>query len=290
MPVDQDRLGLVFERLDRQLSKLASKPQPQNVHRFRTYTRRLEALLEELASGLGGNEKKLLKSLTCLRRRAGRVRDLDVQISALRSLKIPQEPERKAHLLRTLSDIRVKREKKLHQALDRATLRELRRRLKKAKRRRFDCEADPIALGRRLFAQVTRLQVPLTEEILHKYRTAGKRIRYVVESAERVPEASEMLATLKVMQDALGDWHDWLMLTQTADKILPEVSQSSPLLTALRNVTGAKYRHALQVVTETRSKILTPPSEPAVQAADAKKKAVARKPASQSAAAAQSAA
>jgi CHAD domain-containing protein len=289
MPVDRDRLGFVFERLDRQLSKLASKPQPQNVHRFRTYTRRLEALLEELASGLGGNEKKLLKSLTWLRRRAGKVRDLDVQISALRSLKIPQEPERKAQLLRTLTDIRVERERKLHQALDRDTLRELRRRLKKAKRSSFDGEADPVGLGLRLFAQVTKPHVPLTEEILHKYRTAGKRIRYVVESAERAPEASQMLETLKIMQDALGDWHDWLMLTQTAESLFQD-AQPSPLLTALRNVTGAKFRHALQVVAETRTKVLEKPSERVTQTGEAKTTGARRKPASRSAAGTQSAA
>ncbi len=289
MPVDRDRLGFVFERLDHQLSKLASKPQPQNVHRFRTYTRRLEALLEELASGLGGNERKLLKSLTWLRRRAGKVRDLDVQIAALRSLKIPQEPERKAQLLRTLTDVRMKREKKLHQALDRDTLRELRKRLKKARRSSFDREADPVGLGRRLFAQVTKPQVPLTEEILHKYRTAGKRIRYVVESAERVPEASRMLETLKVMQDALGDWHDWLMLTQTAENLI-QGAQPSPLLTALRNVTGAKFRHALQVVADTQTKILEQPFEHPAQPGKAKPGRARRKPTSPSVEDAQSAA
>jgi CHAD domain-containing protein len=287
MPVDQDRLGSVFERLDRQLSKLASRPQPQNIHRFRTYTRRLEAVLGELASEVGGNEKKLLKSLTQLRRRAGHVRDLDVQISALRSLKIPQEPERKAQLLRTLTDIRVKREKKLHQALDKDTLRELRRRLKKAQRGSFDREADPVGLGIKLFAQVTKPQVALTEEVLHKYRTAGKRIRYVVESAERVPAATEMLATLKVMQDALGDWHDWLMLTQTADKLFGDV-QRTPLLTALLNVTGAKFRHAVQVVAETRTKILQSPERPDLTSGA--KSVVRRKAVSRSAAVGQSAA
>lgn len=277
MPVDQERLGFVFEKLDRQLSKLASKPQPQNVHRFRTYTRRLEAVLEELAPKLGGSEKKLLKSLLRLRRRAGRVRDLDVQIAALRSLRIPQEPARKAQLLRTLTDVRAKREKRLHESLDRETLRELRRRLKKASQRPFDHTTDPVSLGKRLFAQVTKPQVPLTDEVLHRYRTAGKRIRYVVESSERTPEADALLETLKTMQDALGDWHDWLMLTASAERLFEDVN-GSPLVTALRNVTGAKFRHALQIVAETRTKILATSPGSAAESKDGKRLGTGRRP------------
>jgi len=82
MPVDQEHIKSVVEKLNRQLPKLASKPQPKNVHQFRTHTRRLEAVLEEVAPEFGRNEKKLLKQLARLRRKAGRVRDLDVQVAA----------------------------------------------------------------------------------------------------------------------------------------------------------------------------------------------------------------
>ena len=74
MPVDQEHIKSVVEKLNRQLPKLASKPQPKNVHQFRTHTRRLEAVLEEVAPEFGRNEKKLLKQLARLRRKAGRVR------------------------------------------------------------------------------------------------------------------------------------------------------------------------------------------------------------------------
>ncbi len=49
------------------------------------------------------------------------------------------------------------------------------------------------------------------------------------------------------MQDALGDWHDWLTLTQTASKHLGDVRES-PLVAELHNVTGAKFRHAVAVL------------------------------------------
>jgi hypothetical protein len=42
----------------------------------------------------------------------------------------------------------------------------------------------------------------------------------------------------------LGNWHDWLTLTQTASARLGEVNQSS-LVAALHNVTGGKFRQAV---------------------------------------------
>jgi len=259
MPVDQEHIKSVVEKLNRQLPKLASKPQPKNVHQFRTHTRRLEAVLEEVAPEFGRNEKKLLKQLARLRRKAGRVRDLDVQVAALRSLKIPHDAGRKTQLLRTLVETRSKREQKLAKALDSATVRELKRRLKRAAADlRIPDNVEPLVLATRMFARVNHTQSPLTEKILHGYRIAGKRVRYVAELAGNVPEAQRMLETLKVMQDALGSWRDWLVLTKTAEKTFSDVPDSA-LVSALRNVTRAKLRQAMQVVTNTRTLLLSRP-------------------------------
>ena len=71
----------------------------ESVHGFRTTSRRLQILLEELLPNRDRNQKKLLKMLNRIRKRAGKVRDLDVQLAALRSLKVPQEPRRKTQLM-----------------------------------------------------------------------------------------------------------------------------------------------------------------------------------------------
>ena len=55
------------------------------------------------------------------------------------------------------------------------------------------------------------------------------------------------------MQDVLGDWHDWLTLTQTASEHLGEVRDSS-LVAELHNVTGAKFRHAVAVLSQMRAR------------------------------------
>jgi hypothetical protein len=49
----------------------------------------------------------------------------------------------------------------------------------------------------------------------------------------------------------LGDWHDWLTLTETASEHLGDVRES-PVAAELHNVTGAKFRHAVAVLSEMR--------------------------------------
>lgn len=273
MPVDQDRSRLAFERLQRQLTKLARKPAPENVHRFRTYGRRVEALLDELVTEPKRNDKKLLKLLARLRKKAGRVRDLDVQIASLRNLKIPQEPDRKAHLLRTLSEERIWRERKLGKAFDEETIGELRTRLKRAASDAdISKRTDPLKLAMRQLAQLDRDHAPLTEKVLHQYRIVGKRARYLAELAGDDPEAERFVARLKRMQDVLGDWHDWLKLTQRAGNLFGGV-QDSALVAALHNVTGAKFRQSVDILTETRAALARPKSPPAARRAPARTEA-----------------
>jgi CHAD domain-containing protein len=252
MSMTRERSGVVFQRLDRDLVKLSTKPVAENVHRFRTGTRRLQTLLQELSPKRDRNQKKLLKLLGRIRKRAGKVRDLDVQLAALRSLRFPQEPRRKTQLMHRLIELRGEHERKLRKALAKDTLREARRRLKRASKE-FDPEMtlDPLAVARRMLQQIEHSDTALTEQSLHQYRIFGKRARYAAEFASKSAEASQFIAGLKRMQDALGDWRDWLTLTQTAREQLGDVRES-PLVAELHNVTGAKFRHAVTVLRRVR--------------------------------------
>jgi len=264
MPVEQERVRLVFARLDRELNKLGVKPEARDIHDFRTYTRRLETLLIHLRENQGNNEKKLLKSLSRLRRRAGKVRDLDVQLAVLRSLKTSQEPRRKTELASVLAENRRRQEKRWHKALDRKTLRGLRRRLKKAQSRLLVQEgSDPLALALGLFRGACGKQEPITEQILHAYRGATKRARYLAEFAPKSARRQQVISRLRRLQDAVGDWHDWLVLTMSAERRFGGVRESS-LVAALRNLTQAKFRHAVQVLAAGRAEILgeVEPREP----------------------------
>jgi hypothetical protein len=63
------------------------------------------------------------------------------------------------------------------------------------------------------------------------------------------------------MQDVIGDWHDWLKLTQKAEAIFGGVRDSA-LVAMLRNVTQAKFRQSVDAVAETRAAFSAKKSEP----------------------------
>jgi CHAD domain-containing protein len=95
-----------------------------------------------------------------------------------------------------------------------------------------------------MLAQVVRPAGPVTEDLLHRYRIVVKRARYAAEFAPKSAEAAHFISQLKRLQDAVGNWHDWLTLENTAAKRLGDVNQSS-LVAALHNVTGGKFRQAV---------------------------------------------
>ncbi|MGA8150938.1 MAG: CHAD domain-containing protein [Terriglobales bacterium] len=253
MPIDAKRSRLAFRNLARELTKLERKPAPENVHKFRTNSRRVEALLLEVVREPRRNDEKLLKRLARLRKKAGRVRDLDVQISCLRNLKIPQGNGHKTQFLETLVQERALREKKLARAFDHKTAAEIRKRLKRAaSEMSIPKNTEPLSLTVNRLAQLGRGQEPITEKILHQYRIIGKRARYIAELAVDDPETVRLVADLKKMQDVIGDWHDWLKLTQKAEELLGN-SRDSALVAMLRNVTQAKFRQSLDAVAEIRT-------------------------------------
>lgn len=244
MSIAPERTHTVFVKLERDLRKLASERQPESVHRFRTGSRRLQTLLEDIFPDRDRNQKKLLKLLNRVRKRAGKVRDIDVQLAALRNLKATQEPRRKSELTRELIDLRTQYDKKLRKALDKKMVRELNKRLKRAKRE-LDLKTarDPLATAKAMLARAPRAAGTASDDLLHQYRIITKRARYAAEFAAKSEPAEQFILQLRRMQDALGDWHDWLMLTQNAAKRL-EDGRHSTLLAMLRNVTGSKSRRA----------------------------------------------
>jgi CHAD domain-containing protein len=245
MSIAPERSQLVFRKTERSLLKLSEAQNVESVHGFRTTSRRLQTLLEHLLPKRDQNQKKLLKMLDRIRRRAGKVRDLDVQMAALRSLKVPQEPRRKTQLMQGLIELRAKHEKKLRKMLTKETIREIRKRLRRgAKVLQTENTRDALKVARSMLKEVVRPAGPVSEDLLHQYRTVVKRARYAAEFAPKSPEAAQFIEQVKRLQDAVGNWHDWLTLTQSASKRLGEVNQSS-LVAALHNITGSKFRHAV---------------------------------------------
>jgi CHAD domain-containing protein len=173
------------------------------------------------------------------------VRDIDVQLAALRSLKIAQEPRRKTLLVHNLIELRVRHEKKLRKLLTKKEVKGIRKLLKLSlKSVKTENQRDPLVVAKKMLSKVVRPSGPVTEDLLHQYRLVVKRSRYAAEFAPKSAESAQFIAQLKRLQDTLGNWHDWLTLTQTASARLGEVNQSS-LVAALHNVTGGKFRQAV---------------------------------------------
>jgi CHAD domain-containing protein len=266
MSIASERSQLLFRKTQRALLKLSDAQNADSVHGFRTTSRRLQTLLEHVLPERDRNQKKLLKMLDRIRRRAGKVRDLDVQLAALRSLKVPQEPRRKTQLMQGLIELRAKHEKKLRKMLTKDMIREIRKRLKRgAKEVQSKTSLDPLMVARSMLKEVVRPAGPVTEELLHRYRTVVKRARYAAEFAPKSAEAAQFIGQVKRLQDAVGNWHDWLTLTQSASKRLGDGNQSS-LVAALHNITGSKFRHAVAALsaslTQTAEKSVSVPSAP----------------------------
>lgn len=257
MPVDQKRNQSLFRKLSQLARKLTSDPRPEDVHQFRTTTRRIETLFNQLVPKPDRNERKLLKQLAKIRKRAGRVRDLDVQMAALRTLKIGRDGNEKQTLFSALAADRARYEKKLVSLFDKNSLRDLRKRLRRAAKdsQLYDSKLEPATNALRMFAQLAHRQGEVTEAVLHQYRLRCKRVRYVAEMGGKEPLAGAVVEQLKAIQDAVGEWHDWDTLTARAEALFSDLP-NAPIITALRAVRHSKLAEAMHVTQAAKTILL----------------------------------
>ena len=269
--IDQERTQGLFRRLDLLLSRTGAAPTPERVHQVRTTARRLEAVLEIVYPEPTKRIAKLLDGLKRLRRRAGAVRDLDVQSAALRTLKIGREAERKTRLLAALADSRSSREAQFQRVIQSRKTEKLRKRLQVTAAEMAQASVppeqnghnwppvwidfDPVAASLRMFARLARQTKAITSDNIHSYRTSCKRIRYVAEMAGSSPESKRVVGLLKRVQDSIGDWHDWLTLTVTAEELFSH-SLDSAMVSALRNIANAKFVEARAVAADSRRELM----------------------------------
>lgn len=262
MASDRNRTSALFDKLQR-ISRLSSNARPEVVHRLRTTIRRLETLLLTDSPAPGRKERKLLKRLARLRRRAGKVRDLDVQIEALASLRLESSTRDRASLMAFLEKERARREKKFLAALEAELDDGLRRRLRLISARlRRDSLRIPSGEEKRFlmaalnkFAAAVKQRSTLTESNLHTFRMDCKRVRYLAEMAGESPETAAVIGPLTQIQNAIGVWHDWLTLTATAESVLSRSGQV-PLLSALRAHVRSRYFEALRITADARKTLL----------------------------------
>jgi CHAD domain-containing protein len=194
---------------------------------------------------------KFDKVLTALFDRAGKVRDLDVQMAALKTISLPSVEDDQALLRNQLQRQRAKHGRKFSTLVEKELAKRLPKRQSRAKASLLDVAAKPGYTSVRRAADlrkvvmpfVGRLQeIPFDMETLHKVRIELKTVRYAAEAAGDAGTA--LTEILKPVQDAIGDWHDWVNLLETADEVLGPLP-GHPLMTILRNKVRSHFTAAV---------------------------------------------
>jgi CHAD domain-containing protein len=111
--IDQTRLVKPVKKLRKLLGKLNSDPPPEPIHDLRTSARHFEAAFGALDLDEAGVPKSVLKELGRLRKRAGKVRDMDVLTEFAAAVRPKSEEECHVRLLEHLGARRQKQAGKL---------------------------------------------------------------------------------------------------------------------------------------------------------------------------------
>ena len=265
MALDTDKIQKPVRKLRKLLKKNPKQPTPDQIHDLRTNTRRLEATVDALSLDSGRKGRRLLKDLASIRKRAGKVRDMDVLTSFASSVRVDGEQDCKVQLLEHLGAQRRKHARKLH-----GTVAEYggsaRNHLKQTSRRldrdlsNNSKDADPAGVSSQVTATALKMESELAaptrlgRDNLHPYRLQVKELRNILKLASNA-DNEEFIETLGKVKDAIGEWHDWEELLATAKDVLDHGGRCK-LLRELKGISEQKYEEALADAEKMRRKYL----------------------------------
>jgi CHAD domain-containing protein len=271
MPLDPEQIQKSVRKLRKLVKKAFKRPSPNQVHDLRTLTRRFEATIEVLALDSRRNERRVLRALARLRKRAGKVRDMDVFTGHASTLHADKEQDCQVQVLEYLGSARYRQAKKLF-LLMRETGPAVRQRLKRSAARleklvpeggksssngRSKVAAQAASEAAATALTLARdLENPsvLNKSNLHPYRLRVKELRNVLELAND-PGHHEFFDSLTEVKDAIGEWHDWEELIAIAEDLLDH-GPGCKLLHELKQVSARKYEHALGLANKMRKEFL----------------------------------
>ncbi|MBV8205631.1 MAG: CHAD domain-containing protein [Acidobacteria bacterium] len=223
MALDQKEVTGPFAKLRKQLGKLPRRPSPGEVHKLRTRTRRIEAVLQafRLSDRTKGGE--LLEHISGLRKGAGKVRDMDVLTGFAASLPVHQHRECLVALLEQLGLRRAEAARRLHKTV-RGARKPARHALQRCCRRigrelksgNSEWASDAAAVALQLSGELANWPKP-TAANLHEFRLKTKQLRYTLKlSGDKAP----LLSFSGEAKDRIGEWHDWHELAAIARKAI----------------------------------------------------------------------
>jgi CHAD domain-containing protein len=254
--------------LEAALAVCLGDPGPKPVHKLRTETRRIEAqlLLLEQMQGLPPFRKKaakVRKHLKKLRRAAACVRDLDVQHKLLKIEETRPAARRDARTMAMLCKQRreeaveellkqlEKRQAKLANALE-----ALLEALESAAHLEL-AATEVLAMAERQFRNTRELKVkqPTTDQ-LHTLRKTAKVARYLAENAPGSRRVKQTAKQYESLQQAGGEWHDWMQLAKEAKE---ELGLHHALVGAFRRKCGRRLDRFQKLLQPFRESLRKPP-------------------------------
>jgi CHAD domain-containing protein len=265
MPLVKTEIQANLRKLRRSLKLAPKRLTPEDVHKLRTRARRIVGLSD--AHSLPAlNKAKLAKPLKRIRKRAGRVRDMDVLTALLAAMHSDEDPSCRTQLLEYLGAKRYRRADRLVQLLadqGPALRKELRRVAngvaKDTSRKRGKAAGKART---RQSAQVLELTAGLgepanlTKSNLHPFRLKVKELRDALRVAGGTPD-SRFAGTLGQCKNAIGEWHDWEELIAAAEKTLDH-GPPCPLLQELKTISKQKFDSALTIAEKLRTDYARP--------------------------------
>jgi CHAD domain-containing protein len=260
--------------LNRDLSAVFAKvlddAKPKSVHRLRTNIRRIESLVSYANPPIGKKEERTLEKITDLRKRAGKVRDLDVQTELLGTLGNGSTAKDRKTLANLMEKKRNQQARRLESAIRKLHHAKFFDRLDRVAEQAGvpqDSKNRPLAPLEEAKAQLLKVAddfgsgESIKPSRLHEVRVALKRIRYLAELAEESAAQKDFTRELKSTQDALGDWHDWQELTERAEKRFSDRATCA-LLREARTLLSARHSDAISSLNRLFSLTQTPAKKP----------------------------
>jgi CHAD domain-containing protein len=268
MAMELDRVEKPVRKLRKLLKSLPQNPPPEQVHKLRTSTRRLEAVAGALEPAAKKETRRLLKLLKPMRKAAGSVRDMDVLTADLLQL---QQDSNSDSIVRLIEHLATQRNQNAGKLLD--TVSDQR---KPARRQLKDFAEiiESVAAGkkpvRREVAHTLdssdgsgsaadsltgelRLWPSLNSSNLHDFRLKVKELRYVL---QMFPDSDQRyIQALGNVKDQIGAWHDWLQLSHIAREVL-DPKTDRELLAQIENAGKQKLTRALAVSNSLRRRYL----------------------------------
>jgi len=265
MPLNVDKLEKPLKGLRKSLNKLPKKPSPDQVHKIRTRTRRVEATLHTLQLDRKGKGQRLLRAVAPVRKQAGKVRDMDVLTAFATTLSVDEDNECRVQLLEYLGHERFRGARKLHKTISRqkrVAAQSLKRcaatigRKLNGNKGRTRWPADASATAMQLSGELESWP-KLNSHNLHAFRLKVKELRYVLQLSG---EDGEFVDALGEVKDKIGEWHDWTELAAIAEEALQHTGRCE-VIEEIRATAKRRFEDALELARQLRKRYLEAPSK-----------------------------